>query len=152
MKDPNAFAMPGGYIYITQSLVHLCEKNHDELAFVLGHEIGHVVRKHVLNRFITKSTIGMLGHMTPGTGVAGNVIKTLLSNLLSSSYSQDQELEADDFGIRLMCYARYNPTAAEGFMQRLKKVKKEQGTWETYFSTHPEYDLRIRQFREILRK
>ena len=113
---PNAFALPGGHIYITRSLIDLCEEDADEIAFVLGHEIGHVVRQHVLDRFITKSTIGMIGRLGAAGGVAGSLVKNMLSSLVSSAYNQDQELEADRFGAAIMRSAGYDDTAAVRFM------------------------------------
>src|SRR5437764_13166544 len=52
MPEPNAFALPGGYIFATRSLLRLCQTRHDDLAFVLGHEIGHVVRGHAMARLV----------------------------------------------------------------------------------------------------
>ena len=59
IKDgpPNAFALPGGFIFITSSLMELCEFNSDEIAFILGHEMSHVIRGHAIERIITNSAI-----------------------------------------------------------------------------------------------
>ena len=148
---PNAFALPGGHIYITRSLIDLCEEDIDEIAFVLGHEIGHVVRQHVLDRFITKSTIGMIGRLGSAGGVAGGLLKNMLSNLVSSAYSQDQELEADRFGAAIMHCAGYDKAAAARFMERMKKIRNANASWKQYFSTHPDHTIRIRQLRETSR-
>lgn len=142
---PNAFALPGGHIYITRSLIDLCEQDENEIAFVLGHEIGHIIRGHVLDRFITKSTIGMIGRLGSTGSVAGNLLKNMLSNLVSSAYSQDQELEADRFGAAIMRYAGYEEVGVVRFFERMKKIENAKPEWKQYFSSHPENDIRKNQ-------
>jgi beta-barrel assembly-enhancing protease len=62
--QPNAFALPGGYIFVTRSLIELCERNRDEIAFILGHEMGHVIRGHAMDRIITNSAITIGANIT----------------------------------------------------------------------------------------
>ena len=145
---PNAFALPGGHIYITRSLIDLCEEDENEIAFILGHEIGHIVRQHVLDRFITKSTIDMIGRLGNAGGIAGSLLKNMLTNLVSSAYSQDQELEADRFGATIMRYAGYDESAAARFMERMKQIGSDKPSWKQYFSTHPDHQLRKKQLEK----
>jgi predicted Zn-dependent protease len=56
--EPNAFALPGGFIFVTRSLLELCDWNQDEIAFILGHEMGHVIRGHAMDRIIANSATG----------------------------------------------------------------------------------------------
>ena len=149
MQAPQAFALPGGTIYIARSLIDLCESDTDELAFVLGHEIGHVVRRHVLNRTITRSSLKLIHRLGSGTGLTADFVKRILSNLLSSAYSQDQELEADRFGATIMRYAGYDPDAAVRFMHRMDRIRGSGGARQQYFATHPDYELRIRRLKEM---
>ena len=58
-SEPNAFALPGGYIFVSRSLVELCTRNQDEVAFILGHEMSHVIRGHAMNRIIANSAIAL---------------------------------------------------------------------------------------------
>ncbi len=141
----NAFALPGGFILITGLLLDFCEMNEAEIAFVLGHEMGHVVKGHALDRMVANSLIGVVANLGPGRGVAGGLARKTLAKLLYSTYSQDQELEADLFGVRIIDAAGYNPKAAVSFMQRLKARRQDTNAskLEKYFSSHPEHAARL---------
>src|SRR2546421_5554594 len=84
VPEPNAFALPGGFIFVTRALLGLCQGSHDDLAFVLGHEMGHVLSGHAAERMVAgsllRTTVGML--RLPAAGV--------LSRLLQQGYAQDQ--------------------------------------------------------------
>jgi beta-barrel assembly-enhancing protease len=143
---PNAFALPGGYIFVTRSLVELCERNADEVAFILGHEMGHVIRGHAMDRIITNSAIALgsrfISVRNPLTGLLNNVG----INLLQSSYSQDREMEADKLGVRLVEAAGYNTKAPAVLLSRLGKLNPQgaESDFGHYFSSHPSINLRIR--------
>jgi len=141
----NAFALPGGFILITGLLLDFCEMNEAEIAFVLGHEMGHVVKGHALDRLVANSLIGVVANLSPGGGIVGGLTRKTLVKLLYSTYSQDQELEADLFGVRIMDAAGYDPKAAVSFMQRLKARRQDSSAskLEKYFSTHPEHAARL---------
>ncbi|HEM46852.1 MAG TPA: peptidase, partial [Alphaproteobacteria bacterium] len=99
----NAFALPGGYVYITRGLMALAE-NEAELAGVLGHEIGHVVARHSSQRrstaILAQIGAGLLGAAT-GSSAIGNLAATGAGVYLRS-FSRDQELEADRLGVRYL--------------------------------------------------
>jgi predicted Zn-dependent protease len=150
--EVNAFALPGGFIFITDLLLNFCESAESEIAFVLGHEMGHVVKGHALDRMVANSLIGVISKLGPGSGVAGGLTKTTLAKLLYSTYSQDQELEADLFGIRIIDAAAYDPGAAASFMQRMKDRRSDRDAFkfEKYFSSHPGHGARLQNLKQYL--
>ena len=124
----NAFAVPGGYVYVTRQLVGLMN-NEAELAGVLGHEVGHVAARHSARRQQTaqrNQLLGVLGAVLSGA-VLGNsqlgstVTQGILqgSQLLTLSYSRDQEIEADELGIQYLRNAGYDPRAMATLLQSL---------------------------------
>lgn len=150
--EVNAFALPGGFIFVTNLLLNFCDSDENEIAFILGHEIGHVIKGHALDRMVANSLIGAISKLGPGSGAVGGMAKQTLVKLLYSTYSQDQELEADIFGIRIADAAAYNPEAALMFMQRLKDKRQDKAGLpiEKYFSTHPAHEVRLRSMRQYL--
>ena len=124
----NAFAVPGGYVYITRQLLGLMN-DEAELASVLGHEVGHIAARHSEQRqsASTRNTIlGALGQILVGA-VAGNsglgqVLQQTIgqgSQLATLKFSRTQEFEADDLGIRYMTAAGYDPTASASLLASL---------------------------------
>jgi predicted Zn-dependent protease len=117
---PNAFAVPGCYIYITRGLLAIMNSE-DELASVLGHEVGHVVADHSARRQNT-AALGGLGAIVVGilTG-SGDLaqVAAQAATLYTLNYSRDQEFEADDLGVRYLGSAGYNPYAAADMLNSL---------------------------------
>lgn len=151
-EPPNAFALPGGFIFITRSLVHLCERTADEIAFILGHEIGHVIRGHALDRLVSSALLGVASKATPVGRVLSPAMIGAGVRLMQSAYTQDQETEADSFGVRLAHSAGYDPAASVRMMQRLQALAGKDLTPEflAYFSTHPPFPERIVRLRTAL--
>lgn len=151
-EPPNAFALPGGFIFITRSLVQLCERTADEIAFILGHEIGHVIRGHAFDRLVSSALLGVASKATPVGRVLSPAMVGAGVRLMQSAYSQDQEIEADSFGVRLAHSAGYDPAASIRMMQRLQAHAGKDLTPEflAYFSTHPPFPERIAQLRRNL--
>lgn len=116
----NAFAIPGGYVYVTRQLVSLMN-NEAELAGVLGHEVGHVAARHSARRQQVaqrNSILGVLGQVLAGAvlgdsalGQLGQQIASSAPQLATLSYSRTQELEADTLGIQYLKGAGYDPRA-----------------------------------------
>ncbi|MGK0315592.1 MAG: putative Zn-dependent protease [Saprospiraceae bacterium] len=109
-RTVNGFALPGGQVFITAALFSKFE-NEDQLAEVLGHEIGHVIHRHVAERMASQVFIqGVIQSVMIGSGGNGSVaqIASVVGNYSSMSYGRDQELESDDFGVRLMVEAGYD--------------------------------------------
>ncbi|MGB8274907.1 MAG: M48 family metalloprotease [Alphaproteobacteria bacterium] len=117
----NAFALPGGYVYVTRGLLALAG-NEAELAGVLAHEIGHVTARHAAQRYsqgvVAGLGLGLLNVLT-GSQLAGQ-IGGLTAELVLKGYSREQESEADGLGVRSMSRAGFDPHAMATFLTRLQ--------------------------------
>lgn len=152
LNDPktiNAFALPGGQIFITYALFSQLE-NEDQLAGVLGHEIGHVLGRHSAER-IAESEYWQ-GLTTAGAVGAdmGGVIGSIGQNTLLTNGRED-ELESDDLGVKFMIAAGYNPQEMIGVMKILKAAAGPNRVPE-FQSTHPDPDNRIEKIQESIEK
>ncbi len=150
--EVNAFAFPGGFIFATDTLLQVADMNEEELAFILGHEIGHVVRGHPFDRVMANSSLKVISRLGRAGGIAGNLAKQTLTRLLHSNYSQDQELDADQFGVQLMASAGYSPYAALDALQKLARTSGSDGLRFHYFSTHPRIEDRLREIEYHIRR
>ncbi|WP_142785410.1 M48 family metalloprotease [Changchengzhania lutea] len=145
----NAFALPGGQIFITQALFSKLE-NEDQLAGVLGHEIGHVIGRHSAERiaeseFWQKVSTGASVGADMGGLVGGIGQQTLLKN------GRGDELESDDLGVLFMMKAGYNPEEMIGVMQILKDAAGPNRVPE-FQSSHPDPDNRMEKIQEAIEK
>ncbi len=143
----NAFALPGGYVYITRGLMaHL--ENEAQLAVVLGHEIGHVLARHSSQRAAQAQLgqLGLLGAAVLGGAVGGgNVAQGILNyggtgvQLLFLSYGRDAEREADRAGVAYAEFAGYDASEAASFFRSLGRLSAQSGGGiPTFLSTHPD--------------
>lgn len=150
-KEPNAFALPGGFIFITRGLLELCEYDRDEIAFVLGHEMAHVIRGHAMERIISDSAVKTIARATPVRGALGGWLKRVGVQFLESAYSQDRELDADELGARLALAGRYDRDAGVRLLRRLVKLDQNGRLAElsSYFSSHPPLSDRIRTVKAV---
>ncbi|SPD73589.1 putative Peptidase M48, Ste24p [uncultured Desulfobacterium sp.] len=147
--DFNAFAVPGGFVYVHRGLLERMNSA-DELASVLGHEIAHVAARHSAAQ-ISKAqllNIGLIG-VNIATGGAlqdfGQLVN-LGSVLAFSKFSRDDEREADYFGTKYITSAGYNPNGAINMMEQLKKLnERKPSSMEVWFMTHPPTDERINE-------
>jgi predicted Zn-dependent protease len=126
----NAFAVPGGYVYITRQLMGLMN-DESELAFVLAHETGHIAARHAQARKIAatrNSILGVLGAIL-GSAVGGNAFGNMISQgamqyaqLATLGFSRDQEYQADTLGIRYMLAAGYDPLGSATMLENLARA------------------------------
>jgi predicted Zn-dependent protease len=151
--EPNAFALLVGFILVSRSLLELCDWNQDEIAFILGHEMGHVIRGHAMDRIIANSAIAVGARATPIRGLLASWLGKVGVELLESAYSQDLELEADALGARLVAVAGYDPHAPTQLLSRLSELSQpaKQSSLGNYFSSHPAFDVRIHNVDHLLR-
>jgi predicted Zn-dependent protease len=150
--DANAFALPGGFVSVTRPLVELCERNPDEVAFILGHEMAHVIRRHAMDRMMTSTVLNAAMRAVPVGGLVRSQLGGILRQLLEQRYSQDQELDADQLGVRLARAAGFRADAAIQLLERLKRRSGEAPGIGEYFSSHPPFDLRITRVRQFLKR
>ena len=127
----NAFALPGGYVYITRGLLALAS-DEAEMAGVLSHEIGHVTARHTAQRYsstvATNLGIQVLGVLTNAAGVSGiENIAAVGAELALKSYSREQELESDMLGVRYLSRAGYDPQAMASFFVKLSAHQRIEG-------------------------
>ncbi|MDR3497659.1 MAG: M48 family metalloprotease [Parvibaculum sp.] len=121
----NAFALPGGYVYVTRGLLALVD-DEAELAGVLGHEIGHVIARHSAQRqtaALGASVVGALLGAVVGSPAAAQVVGQGSQGVLAS-YSRDQEFEADALGVRYLARAHYDPYAEADFLEAMGEQEK----------------------------
>jgi Zn-dependent protease with chaperone function len=150
-QEAGAFALPGGFLYVTRSFLELCRFDEDEVACVVGHEMGHVVRGHASERIASqllataatravRMSGGLVSQWIAGTGV----------HLFHSAYSQDRELEADEFGARLAAAAGYDPLGGVRVLERLQRGESRGGLpLAEYFSSHPPLEVRIQRLGRL---
>ena len=149
-EEVNAFVLPGGYIFLTDAIVNHCERNEDELAFIIAHEMGHVVKGHAFDRMIADHSIQVISKWLRVGGLIGAAAKQATLKFLNTQYSRDNEHEADDFGIRLTMAAGYDPKGAARMFERLKALGESD--IPHYFSTHPSFNSRIAQINEAAQR
>ena len=148
----NAFALPGGQVFITAALFNKLE-NEDQLAGVFGHEIGHVVARHGAERIAKEElTQGLTGAAVVASGDYSTAqAAQMIAGLVNMSYGRDQELQSDDLGVRFMTQSGYNPEALIGVMQILERASGGQQQPE-FLSTHPSPANRVEKIKEAIEK
>lgn len=154
----NAFALPGGYIYVTRGLLAYLE-NEAQLAVVLGHEIGHVLGRHSSEQAARSqlNQFGLLGAAVLGGVVGGGQVAEGILNygsqatqLLTLKYGRGAEREADRAGVAYAEYAGYDAAQGARFFQALQRLGEESGnTLPTFLSTHPNPDERAQTIPEL---
>ena len=158
VDDPvvNAFALPGGFIYVTRGLMtHLTSEA--ELVSVLGHEIGHVTGRHSVEQ-MSKAQLAQIGLiagmvLSPELAQFGDLAQTGLG-LLFLKYGRDDEREADDLGLRYMAREQYDPREMVGVFEVLRRVSEAEGNGRIpgWMSTHPTPENRIGRISEEVAK
>jgi len=149
--QPTAFALPGGFIFVSGSLVRLCERDRDEVAFVVAHEMAHVIRRHAIDRLLQQKVVSALSLASPGRGLLAPWIRRVGLQGLERAHSRDQEFEADELGVRLMRAAGFDTAGAIRSLQRLRELDRGIDPLNVgpYLSTHPPIEDRVRQLRRL---
>jgi len=147
----NAFALPGGQIFITYALFSKLE-NEDQLAGVLGHEIGHVVGRHSAERMANQGLMqGILNGVAVGIDPNTAQGAAAIAQMVNMSYGRDDELQSDDLGVKFMIKSDYNPEEMIGVMEILKAAAGPNRTPER-MSTHPDPENRVQKIKEAIEK
>jgi Zn-dependent protease with chaperone function len=142
-NEINAFSLPGGFVYVNYGLLNFVNSD-DELAGVLGHEMGHVERRNQITlnakAQIINMIMGVLAMVSPFVWRFGSLIQ----DLSLEKMSRVDELQADQYGLMLMTRAGYDPDAMVSFMKRLGEQNQEgNDLLNKYFEDHPESAARI---------
>jgi predicted Zn-dependent protease len=151
----NAFASPGGFVHITRGALGLI-KNEGELAAVLGHEIGHVVRKHTVDA-IRKANAEKMGtqmaNNASGGGGRGAMLEFVANKaydqILEGTFDRGDELDADKFSVTIAQKTGYNSSALADFLTRLDDRNKDQRARNGLFASHPDTQERIQKIRQL---
>ncbi|MCM4154788.1 M48 family metalloprotease [Gramella sp. AN32] len=149
-KTVNAFALPGGPVFITYALYSRLE-NEDQLAGVLGHEIGHVIGRHSAERMAKQ---GLSNSVLTGVAVGSESqgatqAAAVIGNLVNMKYGRGDELQSDNLGVKIMLDAGYDPEALINVMEILKRASGGQQVPE-FQSTHPDPENRKEKIREAI--
>jgi len=156
-NEINAFALPGGYIYITRGLMAYMS-NEAELAAVLGHEIGHVTARHAVRQQSAAAATGLLAAILAsqaGSNNAGNLLNTI-GTALVRGYGRDHELESDRLGAEYLARSGYDPLAMLEVIRVLKNQEiyekqlaksenREANVYHGVFASHPDNDKRLQE-------
>lgn len=138
--DVNAFALPGGPVYVTSGLLRVLQ-NEAQLAAVIGHEIGHATDRHGVKQMGVGTGASLLAELALGGRLDDQSIE-MLSNLmlgvLTSGYSRHHEEKADEIGLKTMVKAGYNPIGAVQLMEMFDRLDGDDpGLIESWFTSHP---------------
>lgn len=149
--DVNAFAAPGGFVYVTTGLLALAD-DEAELATVLGHEIGHVVARHGAQRLQAAVGITTLASLA-GLEHKGETFQSVVAvatGLALQAYSRENEYESDWYGALYAAKLGYDPSALESFFRKLQKLKgRDPSVLEAWLSSHPATEARIEEYRRF---
>ena len=144
-REPKALALPGGPIFISWPLLDICQGERDEIAFVLGHEMAHIVRRHTLDRIVKDAALSLLLRQSSSRNAAAAWLSKAGQQLLGCAYSKDEEFEADAFAVALVETAGGDVLAGESLLEKLAQRTSEEsvGIAGDYFATHPPLAERV---------
>ena len=147
MAEPNAFALPGGYVYVSRGLLALTNSE-GELAGVVGHEIGHVAARHAVQRISKQAPLAVVFGLASGiTGLVSSTVGDLVGGIgdltqsaIFSPYSRSQETEADEVGQQIAAEAGWDPVELSTFLATLGRevaLHEKEPRKPSFFDSHP---------------
>jgi len=145
-KQPNAFALPGGLIVVTSGLLDLVESE-NELAFVLGHELGHFYNRDHL-RALGRGILLSLTMVTLGQGMSESTVVRIAGSVTDRSFSRKQERKADEFGLELVQKEYGHVAASSRFFEKLRDQKRWADKFANFAGTHPSSETRVEDIHE----
>jgi predicted Zn-dependent protease len=144
----NAFALPGGFLYVTRGLLALANDS-SELAAVIAHEMAHVTATHAEQRAVRQAGADIVKEVVADVLTGDNSVTLETSQLTLSQFNQNQEFEADQVGIKTIAAAGYDPYASARFLQSMRRYsdfqanKTGSGSTGDFLSSHPSTPKRI---------
>jgi predicted Zn-dependent protease len=147
----NAFCMPGGKIAVFTGIIDKLQLTDDELAVIIGHEMGHALWEHARERTAKVNLTNLGSRLVGGLlfGQAGELVGAAGSSLAALKFSRNDETEADLIGMELAARAGYDPRAGITLWQKMSKAAG--GAPPQWLSTHPSGSTRIKTFRDNLK-
>ncbi len=142
----NAFALPGGYIYLFTGLIDSA-RNEAEIAGVMAHEIGHVTERHGVERLMAQKGYDFILDILVGDSTRVRNVVDIAAGLSVLDYSKDQEYEADSLSIDYLIASGYNPLGMKTFLEFLAS---KQGVVFEPLSTHPDSDKRVAEVDSLI--
>jgi len=149
-KTVNAFALPGGQVFITMGLYKLL-KSEDQLAGILGHEIGHVINRHGSEHMAKQELTQQLVQATQvaSGGYDQGMIAQYVGQMVNMKYGRDDEIESDKYGVKYLIESGYKPEAMIEVMEILNEAAGENKSPE-FLSSHPNPENRIQKIKEYI--
>lgn len=152
--EENAFAAPGGFVFVTIGLLRALQ-NEAELAGILGHELAHINRKHMLDTLQRSSVLSNVSElsmaaMNKDPQMLGAAIDQVSDMLFTHGIDKELEYEADLFGLEYAYRAGYAPQGLQDYLQRL--ARKQNSTQSVFFTTHPPVGERLQRVKQKLTK
>jgi len=154
----NAFALPGGQVFITHALLTRLTSE-GQLAGVLAHEVGHVIGRHSAAQLakaeLTQGLIGATGVAASdgsGGGQSAAAIASMVGNVVNLRFGREDELESDRLGVRFMAGAGYDPRSLIGVMKVLQEASGGGGRAPDFMATHPNPDRRMERIQEAIQQ
>lgn len=154
-RDVNAFAVPGGYVYVNRGLIERANSM-DELAGVLGHEIGHVVKRHTVKQMQQQQGVGIAATLacvltSICQGQAANAAINVGGSALFAKFSRNDEAEADEQGVKNVVAAGISPQGMVTMFQTLIQERQSHpSSVDTWFATHPLEEDRIADVQRLI--
>ncbi|MFT4972581.1 MAG: putative Zn-dependent protease, partial [Saprospiraceae bacterium] len=139
-KTLNAFAVPGGYLYVYTGLIKYLDSE-DQLAGVMGHEIAHAALRHSTQQMTKLYGLDALRAVVTGKEDGGTLSQMALS-VISLGFSRKHESQADEYSVRYLCGTSYNAAGAAGFFEKLNEVGGQRPP--EFLSTHPDPGNRVK--------
>jgi predicted Zn-dependent protease len=150
-REVNAISLPGGFIYATQGLMRFVESD-AELAFVMGHEIGHVSARHHVAMIERQFYMALAAQLLLGGNASAALIGDIVRVLLTQGFSRENEFEADRLGVTFAQRAGFDASAALRFMERLHTTEgRDPSQVEVLLHNHPALGDRIQRVRKQLK-
>jgi predicted Zn-dependent protease len=156
----NAFALPGGQIFITAALLKRLDSP-GQIAGVLSHEIGHVVGRHgaehlakanLTQQLIGAVVVGTSDPNNPYSGQQNAAIAAMVGQMINLKYGREDELESDRLGVQFMSEAGYDPRGMIRVMEILRDASGSRGGQPEFMSTHPDPGRRVEYIQEAIAK
>ncbi|MCL6552259.1 MAG: M48 family metalloprotease [Firmicutes bacterium] len=152
VREVNAISLPGGFIYATEGLMRFVESD-DELAFVLGHEIGHVAARHHVQLLERHFFLALVAQLLFGGDPTAAQVAAIVRFFVQRGFSREFEFEADRLAVAYTHRAGFDASAGLGFLRRLRVAEgRDPSQFEVLFRTHPGLTDRIDRVRHELRQ